>query len=170
MRSPVWITPFLLLLVVKCTYAQSCNPAAVRYSVRDEKGVLLTKEQLESIQEQLPKRIGDASASVNEVSFADKETFYWPEDVEWEKGTKMPALMFANASTCTLHLTEVSLNYGGKVMRLSFNIDIARNQDDRRPVVDSLRFQEGSFKLDLTSWSHSPKKVIAATHWKKVKE
>jgi hypothetical protein len=152
------------------SHAQSCNPAAVHYIVRDEKGVVLTKEQLQSLQEQLPKLIGDADVAVDDVSFAaDKQTFYWPEDVESQKGTKVPVLMFVNASTCTLHLTEVSLNYRGKVMRLLFNVDIARHQPDRRPVVDSLRFQTGSFKLDLTGWSHAPEKMISAKHWKKVK-
>jgi len=170
MRQPILISPLLLLLIINYCYAQSCNPAAVRYIVRDEKGVVLTNEQLQTIQEQLPKKIGDATVSVNEVSFAaDKQTFYWPEDVEWEKGTKVPALMFANASTCTMHLTEVSLSYRGKIMHLLFNIDIARRQDDRRPVVDSLRFQRGSFKLDLTGWSHAPEKIIPARNWKKVK-
>jgi hypothetical protein len=33
-------------------------------------------------------------------------------------------------------------------------IDITWAQPDRRPVIDSLPFQEGSFELDLSGWSH----------------
>lgn len=49
-----------------------------------------------------------------------------------------------------MHLGEATLQYGGKRMRLFFNIDITRNQDDRRPVIDSLPFQTGAFKLEMS--------------------
>jgi hypothetical protein len=54
-------------------------------------------------------------------------------------------------------------------MRLIFNINIERSQPDRRPVVDSLTFQEGTFVLDLTSSPGKDDKVIPATFWKKSK-
>jgi hypothetical protein len=95
-------------------------------------------------------------------------TYYWPESVEYPKGNKVPVLEFANARTCTLNLGQVDLSYRGKQMHLFFNIDIARFQDDRRPVIDSLPFQEGSYRLDLTGWSHSREQLIPATRWKKV--
>jgi len=138
--------------------------------VRDEKGKVVSHATLTSISEKLPKQIGDANTSVDEVSFApDKATFYWPEDVEWQKGTKLPALLFSNASTCTMHLGEVSLTYNGKTMRLLFNVDITRTQDERRPVVDSVPFQNGTFRLDLTPWTRVRDKLIPATYWKRVK-
>jgi hypothetical protein len=37
-------------------------------------------------------------------------------------------------------------------------------------VVDSLPFQEGTFVLDLSGWSHAPEEKIPASHWKKVQE
>lgn len=164
---------FLLLsifLVVKVSHAQSCNPAAVDYLVRDEKGKLLTREQLKTVFEQLPKQIGDATVTQGEVSFkADKQTYYWPEDADWEKGTKVDALLFSNAGTCTMKLGEVPLVFQGKTMRLRFNINIDRTQDDRRQVVDSLPFQEGTFDLDLTKWNRATDKLIPASYWKKVK-
>ncbi len=169
MRHTIWPT-LLLLLLAKCSYAQSCNPASLSYIVRDEKGKVVSNATLTSIYEKLPKQIGDANTSINEVSFApDKRTFYWPEDIEWQKGTKLPALLFSNAGTCTMHLSEVSLSYNRKTMRLLFDVDISRTQDDRRPVVDSLPFQNGTFRLDLTRWSRVRDKLIPATHWKRVK-
>jgi hypothetical protein len=150
--------------------AQSCNPAVVNYIVRDEGGKVLSAAELKSIYEQLPKSIGDARLDVGEVSFAaDGKSFYWPESVDWEKGKKAPSLQFANAETCTMRLTEATLTHHNKRMRLIFNIDIARKQPDRRPVIDSLPFQEGVFELDLSGWSHSEDKVIPAERWKKVK-
>ena len=77
---------------------------------------------------------------------------------------------FANAGTCTMHLTEATLTYRHKRMRLIFNIDITRTQHDRRPVIDSLPFQEGTFELDLSGWSHDGDKLIPAERWKKVRD
>jgi len=151
-------------------YAQSCNPAVVNYILRDEKGKVLTETEVKTVYEQLPKAIGDASLDVGQVSFADdRKTFYWPESVDWPKGNKQPALEFANAGTCTMHLTEVTLTYHGKRMRLVFDLDIGRTQPDRRPVIDSLPFQEGSFALDLNGWSRDLNKQIPATRWQKIK-
>ena len=157
---------FLLTLVFG---TQSCNPAVVDYIVRDEKGQVLSETEVKSLVSQLPKEVGNANVSDTQVSFAaDKKTYYWPESVEWKDGTKVAALSFANAATCTLHLEEITLTYLTKKMRLIFNLDIARNQNDRRPVVDSLRFQEGTFKLDLTGWTKEEDKVIPASRWKRV--
>jgi len=160
--------PFLLTLT--SANAQSCNPAAVSYIVRDEQGSVIGGERLKTLQQQLPKIIGDADVSVGEVSFAsDGVAFYRPESVDFDKGKKVPALEFVNAKTCTLNLPSVDLTYHGKKMRLIFNLTIERHQDDRRPVIDSLPFEEGTFVLDLTSWPHHEDKLIPATVWKKSK-
>ena len=165
------LLPLLLLFIpFASTNAQSCNPASVYYIVRDEKATVLSKEDLQTIVDQLPKKIGDATVWSTEVSFKpDKQTFYWPESVDFDKGTKVPALGLSNAATCTLHLTEVELKYKGHTMRLIFNIDIARYQKDRRQAIDSLKFQNGVFQLDLTNWSHDEEKLIPATYWKPAK-
>ena len=164
-----------LLVLATCapgnlSNAQSCNPAVVNYIVRDEGGKVLSEAELKSVYEQLPKSIGDARTDVGEVSlYDDGKSFYWPESVDWKKGTKVPSLQFANAETCTIHLTEATLTYHNKRMRMIFNIDIARKQPDRRPVIVSPPFQEGAFELDLSGWSHYEDKVIPAERWKKVK-
>ena len=161
---------FAILVLGTTSYAQSCNPAVVSYLVRDEKGKLVSQEQLTAISEQLPKKIGDAGVSTTDVSFKpDNVSYYWPEDAEVEKGSKVPALLFANAAECTMHLSEATLTFQGKKMRLVFNIDIDRTQKDRRQVIDSLPFQNGTFKLDLTGWNRADDKLIPATHWKRVK-
>ncbi len=163
-----YLLPLLLLLPLASVRGQSCNPASVYYIVRDEKGVVLTKEQLQTIAEQLPEKIDDATVWVADVSFAaDNVTYYWPESVEYEKGTKVPALAFSNAATCTLHLRQVQIKYGGKTMGLTFNVEITRHQDDRRPVVDSQKFQNGFFVLDLRGWTRERDKMIPASRWKK---
>jgi len=51
-------------------------------------------------------------------------------------------------------------------MTLIFEISIERYQSDRRPVIDSLPFQNGTFFLDLSEWPHSRDKMIPATRWK----
>ena len=149
--------------------AQSCNPAVVSYIVRDENGKVLDEAALKSVYEELPKSIGDARVYVGESSFADDgKTFYWPESADWPKGKKVVGLQFINAETCTMHLTEVTLTYHHKKMRLIFNLEITRAQSDRRPVIDSLPFQEGTFVLDLTGWSHDRDQMISAEKWKKI--
>jgi hypothetical protein len=164
------LLPLLLLIPFAPAYAQSCNPASVYYIVRDEKGTVLSKEDLQTMVDQLPKKIGDATVWSTEVSFKpDNQTFYWPESVDFDKGTKVPALGLSNAATCTLHLTEVELKYKGRTMRLIFNIDIARYQKDRRQAIDSLKFQNGVFQLDLSQWTHDEQKLIPATYWKRAK-
>ena len=161
---------FLAFLLALIFNTQSCNPAVVDYIIRDEKGQVLSESDVKAIVTQLPKQVGNANVNDTQVSFAeDKTTYYWPESVEWDKGNKLPALSFANAATCTLHLEEVTLTYQNKTMRLIFNIEIARSQNDRRPVVDSLRFQEGTFKLDLAGWTRDENKMIPASMWKKMK-
>jgi hypothetical protein len=169
LRALVILAVGLVLLPLTPAQAQSCNPAAVHYIMRDEKGAVVKGEELKSVHQQLPETIGNAQTAVGEVSFAgDGVTFYWPESVEYPKGNKVPVLEFANARTCTLNLGQVDLSYRGKQMHLLFNIDIARFQDDRRPVIDSLPFKEGSYRLDLTGWSHSREQLIPANRWKKV--
>jgi hypothetical protein len=150
--------------------AQYCNPAVVSYLVRDENGKLLSENELKAIHEQLPKSIGDADTFLDEISLAeDGKSFYRPESVNFDKGKKIPALEFINAKTCTMHLSEVTLVYHQKRMRLIFNIDIARNQSNRRPLIDSLVFQEGAFELDKTALPQGDE-MVPSFSWKKVKD
>ena len=150
--------------------AQSCNPAVVSYLVRDESGKLLSESELKTIHEQLPKSIGDADTFLGEISLAeDGKSFYRPESVNFDKGKKMAALEFINAKTCTMHLSEVTFVYHEKRMRLIFNIDIARNQSNRRPLIDSLFFQEGTFEFDKSQLPQGDE-LVPSTSWKKVKD
>lgn len=169
-RLLVTLTAGLVLLSSTSAHAQSCNPAVVNYILRDQKGVVLKGEELASVQQRLPETIGDAQTAVGEASFSsDGVTFYWPESVDYPNGKKVAVLEFANARTCTLSLGQVDLSYRGKQMHLLFNIEIARFQDDRRPVIDSLPFREGTYRLDLAGWPHSRDKLIPANRWKRVR-
>lgn len=170
MKTKFRVLPLLVgLLFLPLTWvsAQSCNPAVVDYIVRDENGNVLSEAELKTIHQQLPETIGNANTAVAEVSFTgDGQTYYWPESVEWNKGKKFPALEFANAGTCTLEFPQVDLVYHGKKMSLIFNVSIKRHQDDRRPVIDSLPFQDGTFVLDLSGWTRRRDEMIPATLWR----
>src|SRR5882724_13666409 len=66
----------LLFLPLTAVSAQYCNPAVVDYIVRDEKGNVLSGEELKTIHQQLPETIGNADTAVGEVSFiSDGETY-----------------------------------------------------------------------------------------------
>lgn len=153
----------------RLTHAQYCNPAMVSYLVRDEQGNKLSEAALQSVREQLPDSVGDARIFAGETSLAaDGRTFYRTESAEWANGLKVPSLDFINNRTCAMRLGEVTLTWHNKKMRLIFNLEITREQRDRRPVVEALPFQEGTFALDLNDWSHDPNTVIPAERWKKV--
>ncbi len=166
----MFIVPLLLLLLLPNSGSlQSCNPASVSYMIRDEQGRVLSESEINSFEEQLPKQIGDATVYATKVSLADDgRSYYWPESVDFEKGKKQAALGFANAGTCTMHFTEVTLKYHEKKMRLVFNIDISRTQPDRRMVVDSLPFQEGTFVLDMSARGKDTELIVPAQWWKKL--
>jgi hypothetical protein len=170
-RLSMFIVLFLMILTLpNLTHAQSCNPASVNYMIRDEQGRVLSDTELKTLEEQLPKAIGDANLYVTEVSLADdQKSYYWPESVDFDKGKKQPALGFANAGTCTMHLTEVTLKYHNLKMHLIFNIDIDRTQPDRRMVIDSLPFQEGTFSLDMSGRGSDNHTIVPAQWWKKLK-
>lgn len=156
----------LTFSVNKPAQAQSCNPAAVHYIVRDESGTILSADQLKSLVEKLPKNFGSAELMVGEVLFADDGvTFYWPESSEQHDGKKVPVLEFVDSGTCAMKLGQVDLSYHGKTMHLVFNLEIGRYQDDRRPVIDALPFRTGTFLLDQTGWSHRRDQLIPATKW-----
>jgi len=170
MKVGISIIILLICGSASLSQAQSCNPAVVSYLVHDESGKLLSESELKAVQEQLPKSIGDADTFLGEISLAeDGKSFYRPESVNFDKGKKMAALEFINAKTCTMHLSEVTLVYQKKRMRLIFNIDIARNQSNRRPAIDSLVFQEGTFELDKTGLPEGDE-LVPSTSWKKVKD
>jgi hypothetical protein len=169
MKLGISLIILLISGVASLSYAQSCNPAVVSYLVRDENGKLLGEPELKAVQEQLPKSIGDADTFLGEISLAeDGKSIYRPESVNFANGKKMPALEFINAKTCTMHVSEVILVYHEKRMRLIFDIDITRNQSNRRPVIDSLVFQEGTFEFDKSLLPEGDE-LVPANSWKKVK-
>lgn len=160
----------LMFLPLTSVSAQYCNPAAVRYIVRDEQGAVLSTEELKTIHQKLPEKIENADTVVDEVSFkSDEVSYYRRESVDWDKGKKVPALEFVNAGTCTLNLPKVELEYHGKKMTLIFNINIELRQDNRRLVIDSLPFQEGTFVLDPSGLLLDKDKMIPRSFWKQVK-
>jgi len=123
---------------------------------------------LRTIAEKLPENIGDASINPGEVSLTDDGGYIHSTSVDYPKGKKQAALEFANAGPCTMFLAEVTLTYHARRMHLLFNLNVGRGQPDQRLVIDSLRFQEGTFMLDMNNWISGGEKVVPATRWKKI--
>ena len=87
-------------------------------------------------------------------------------------GKKIPVLSYVDVSyICRMKVSEATLTYRGKTMRLIFNVDIPNKELPFNSLtVDSLPFQEGTFKLDLSGgrdedWG----KGVPARRWKKVR-
>jgi hypothetical protein len=157
-----------LLMLAPISYAQSCNPASVAVLLRDSNGTALSEADVKTVAAALPKEIGDAGVWVGNTSLAaDQKSYYWEEQTDFEKGKKMPALMFSNAGTCTMHLNEVRVDYQGMQMTLVFNINIERSTRDRRPLIYAPPFQNGTFELDLTNWTHDPHTIITEKYWRR---
>jgi uncharacterized protein with PIN domain len=156
----------LLALTSNLTRAQSCNPAVVSYIVRDENAQVLSRRNSNRLRT-IAESHRHGAQYVSEVSFKDDgKTYIWPESADWGQGRKVASLEFANAETCAMTLTEVTLIYQDKQMRLIFNLDITRTQPDRRLVISALPFQAGTFALDLRGWSRRRDEMIPAERWK----
>ena len=160
--------PVLLLLALHPSaneaHGQSCRPAVLEYTVRDEKGKYLSEAELESVR----KRMAQPAGGVSTVSFAgDGEVISEYSAEAKEAKTKSPALYYADAKSCELDVKEVTLRHAGKTMRLIFNLHIYR----RAFVIDSIPFKQGTFELDQKGISEADSsRVIPAKRWKKISD
>lgn len=171
MRTATLLAVALLLISAGSVDAQYCNPAVVSVIVRDEKGAVLTEDDVKALAATLPQQIGDAEVRASETRLApDNKSFYWWDQTEWANGRKVPVISFSNYGTCEMKLGEATLEYHGLKMRLTFNLEITRSTNDRRPVIEGPKFQNGAFRLDLTGWSHDPNTIIPAERWKREKK
>lgn len=170
MRTLTLLAVVLLLGFAGSVKAQYCNPAAVSLIVRDEKGAILSEDDVKALAATLPKKIGDADVQESEARLApDNKSFYWWDSTDWAKGEKVPVISFANYGTCEMKLGEATLEFHGLKMRLVFDLEITRATADRRPVIEAPKFQNGTFRLDLTGWPHDPHTIIPGDRWKRVR-
>lgn len=147
-------------------HAQECEPGALDYIVRDEKGKIFSAQALESIR----KSMLNPAQEVGTVSVGkDGETYRSYQSEGYKAGRKIPALSYVDVGyTCQMKVPEATLTYRGKTMRLIFNVDIPK-LPFHTLVIDSLPFQEGTFKLDLSRKRDGEfSKVLSARRWKKV--
>jgi len=166
----------VLLILVACVatgsiYAQECHPAAVNYIVRDEKGKVLGESELKGVYERTPKLPSEVGSVYLGAAFLakDRKTFYSPYSEERKSGEEVPVIAFGHSGPCHLKFADSTLEYHGKKMRLFFDIDIpSKEQPVHDMVVDSLPFQEGTFKLDLSGLEHDDHKVMEAGRWKRI--
>jgi hypothetical protein len=165
-----------LLIFVACLstgsiYAQACHPAAVNYIVRDDRGRVLGESELNVVYERMSKLPGEVGVVYVGTAFMakDRKTFYSPYSEERKSGEEVPLIAFEHDGPCQLKLADATLEYQGKKMRLIFDVDIpSKEQPVHDLVIDSLPFQEGTFKLDLSGLEQDDHRVMAATRWKRV--
>lgn len=158
-----------LCLSIEEAYGQSCRPAVAGYIVRDEKGNVLNEAGLESVRKEI-----NSAWDIRRMPFSEDGRTLIGEYSEEAKRAKnlVPTLFVANASTCDLGLKEVTLKYGGKAMRLIFNIWVYR----RAIAIDSLPFEEGTFELDMDNeWPnrkepYEGESFVLAKRWKKISD
>ena len=152
-------------------YAQSCHPAAVHYIVRDETGKVLGESELKAVYERMSKLPSEVGGVYVGTAFLakDRKTFYSPYSEERKNGEEVPVIAFSHDGPCQLKFADATMEYHGKKMRLIFDVDIPSNtQPVHDLVIDSLPFQEGTFKLDLSGLEQGDHKVMAASRWKRV--
>jgi hypothetical protein len=166
----------VLLVFVACAstgsiYAQECHPAAVNYIVRDEKGKVLGESELNAVYERiskLPSEVGNVYVGTAFLA-KDRKTFYSPYSEERKSGEEVPVIAFGHSGPCQLKFADSTLEYHGKKMRLFFDVDIpSKEQPVHDVVIDSLPFQEGTFRLDLSGLEQDDHRVMAAGRWKRV--
>jgi hypothetical protein len=152
-------------------YAQSCHPAAVNYIVRDERGRVLGESELKPVYERMAKLPSEVGSIYVGTAFlaTDGKTFYSPYTEERNSGKEVSVIAFGHSGPCQLKFTDATLEYHGKKMRLIFDVDIpSKEQPVRDMVIDSLPFQQGTFKLDLSGLKQEDYRVMAASRWKRV--
>jgi hypothetical protein len=141
--------------------AQSCRPAVLDYLVRDAKGKNLTEAELQKVY----KTMTPAADGVTMVGFAADGTLVGYSAKETR--SKLAAINYANAAECRIKVTEFTIKHAGKTMHLVFDLDI----DRRAYVIDSLPFQNGTFRLDQTGLSDDRyyDHIVPAKSWKKIR-
>jgi len=137
--------------------AQKCPYAAAYYVVRGEDGMVLDEAELKTVREQSLNPIGDDNLRMFLGTLSRRaDGKYRHGQLE---GARIPVLDF-HGDGCVVRLAEITLVYRQRRMRLIFDVDLGVSfgqADDfgRRPtliVVESLPFQEGTFRLDLRGW------------------
>ena len=151
-------------------YAQKCPEVGVYYVVRGEDGKPLPDVELKAIIERLPKTVGVGDPTtqtglgrpiLSSIGVNDDGSLR-PHSFSKTPDQKVPALLLYGGN-CVLGLGELTLELGGKSMRLIFNLELD-SKGVRMLVVDSLPFQEGAFALDAPG----SRATVPAQHWKKV--
>lgn len=165
-----------LLIFVACAStgpvsAQECHPAALYYIVRDERGKVLGEGELQAVYQRMSKLPSEVGGVYVGTAFLakDRKTFYSPYSEERKSGEEVPVIAFSHSGPCELKFADATLEYHGKKMRLIFDVAIpSQEQPVHEIVVDSLPFQEGTFKLDLSGLKEGGRRVMAASRWKRV--
>jgi hypothetical protein len=163
MRSAGALIALLLVVVLDARVeAQLCSPVGIFSIVRGEDGRVLNEAELEFVLEESPAPLGDGVAAATHAVYENEaESAYL---ISREGDPRIPIFYFRGTRPdCFLHLTEVTLVYRQREMRLVFAVTLEAGTEVRTPegayltrpllmVVDSLPFREGAFELDFDSW------------------
>jgi len=170
------VTASLLFVGTICvaifpTYAQRCPQVGVLYVVRNEAGEPLNDAELKMVIERLPNTIGALDSTTetypakpNISSVGINEDGSLRSHPYFETPRKTVEALSLMSGGCRLQLRELTVELGGKSMRLRFDIDVD-SKKVRILVVDSLPFQEGTFALMTPRATQT---VVPAQQWMKV--
>jgi hypothetical protein len=152
----------IVLLFVACidAAAQSCRPAELHYFVRDESGKQLSETRLKGVARRMPR----PAPTVSMLGLTDDDTLVGYSGKPAK--TTRAALSYADAETCHIKVGGWTLSYGGKTMRLIFDLDFER----RAFAIESLPFRAGTYHLDQKGLADTANnEIIPASRWKRVR-
>jgi hypothetical protein len=150
----------ILSLLVFCgtqmTSGQICGPAEIDYIIRDSTGHVINP------------------ATLTASGFVNEKAEYWKREATKTSFSKsgngkdlieVRSLRYSGRADCKLNLSELTLRLGGKTMHLIFglSLDSYNDREHSHRVIDSLPFDQGTFKLEPT-----PDANIPASKWKRV--
>lgn len=143
-RTNRWfLQAFLLMLVAlfgKEVRSQSHGPCEIIYLVRDEKGELLDPAKLDAIESPKGEEMKSGTCSLRN-----------PDGTYNDKVKCIKSRLDIGGRPVAL--SEMTLKYQGKTMRLVFNLRLI----EMKRVVQGLPFQEGAFTLDKEKWVKAEK-------------
>jgi hypothetical protein len=119
--------------------AQSHRPAVIEYLVRDEAGKLLDPAKLEVVATKKGEEMKPDTALV--------------PGADGKRETVKCLSSRVDIGGRPVALSELTLKYGGKTMRLLFNVTVV----EEHRTIDSLPFREGTFTLKDNKWIEAAK-------------
>jgi hypothetical protein len=120
-------------------WAQSNRPAVIEYVVRDEAGKLLDPARLEAVSTKKGEEMKPGTALLLHADGTQESVNCLESRID--------------VGGQPVKLSEMTLKYGGKTMRLVFDVTVV----EQKRTIDSLPFRSGTFKLQDNKWIEADK-------------